>query len=154
MGLGMSNTLRGYMGTPISPTLVNFVLGSIALVILTALGIFGHPDFAKLSTMPWWGWLGGLFGVTYVAIITAVAPHIGASLSIASVIAGQMVCSLLLDEIGFAGLAQRPITPLRVAGVCALAAGIWMIQRHSRPAVVSEVAAYDEVSSGPYPLEE
>lgn len=138
VGLGMSNTFRLYVRVPVAATLLNFAVGAVALLALTLSGIFGTPDPQGLAQTPWWGWLGGLLGAVYVTALIIASPVIGASLTSAAVIAGQLAVALALDAWGLFGLATHPITPLRLVGLVVLAAGVWAVQYTPRRSSVAE----------------
>ena len=65
---------------------------------------------APISAIPWYQWTGGLFGAFYIAAAVVLAPRLGAAALIASIVAGQMIASLVLDTRGWAGFAQQPLT--------------------------------------------
>jgi transporter family-2 protein len=132
-GLGMSTTMRRHVGTPSGAALINFVVGGAALAALLATGVLGHAELGLLTSTPWWAWAGGLLGATYVVATVIISPRIGASLTVALSIAGQMLGSLAMDATGAFGLEPRPITLICVAGLVLLGAGVWAVQRH-RPA--------------------
>ena len=64
--------------------------------------------------MPWWGWLGGLCGATYVTSVFLLIPEIGVAPTIALTVAGQQIASVFVDRHGLLRLPRRPITGLRV----------------------------------------
>ncbi|MBX9949346.1 MAG: DMT family transporter [Candidatus Obscuribacterales bacterium] len=49
---------------------------------------------------------------------------------IASIIGGQLICSLILDQFGLIGFAQHPINLGRIVGVVLLVAGVALIQKY------------------------
>ena len=58
----------------------------------------------------------------------ALVSHLSAALFIASVVAGQLVCSLALDHFGLLGLQPTPITPGRLLGAVLVVAGVACIK--------------------------
>ncbi len=54
---------------------------------------------------------------------------LGAGGVTAATIAGQLTLSVVLDQLGILGLAQKQLTPGRVIGVALLAAGVFLIVR-------------------------
>lgn len=55
-------------------------------------------------------------------------PTLGAASFIVSVIAGQMLASLLIDHFGLMGLASKPIRLWRVVGVMLILVGMLVVQ--------------------------
>jgi transporter family-2 protein len=82
------------------------------------------PDAEKLRQTEWWNWIGGPLGALIVLAGAALVSHLSAALFIASVVAGQLVCSLLLDHFGLLGLPPTPLTPGRVLGAVLVVAGV------------------------------
>jgi bacterial/archaeal transporter family-2 protein len=78
--------------------------------------------------MPWWGWLGGLVGASYVTVSLLAVPEIGAAPTIALSVAGQQLASALVDHAGLFRLPRRPLTLARIVGVLVLVAGAVLLQ--------------------------
>ena len=87
-----------------------------------------RPRVAPLRGMPWWGWLGGAVGATYVTSVFLLIPEIGAAPTIGLTVAGQQLASVLVDRHGLLRLPRRPITARRLAGVAVLLAGVALVQ--------------------------
>jgi transporter family-2 protein len=71
-----------------------------------------------------------MLGAVYVLVTVVVAPRLGAATMIATIIAGQMLASLLLDHYGVAGYAPHSVNAWRIAGTLLIIAGVVMIQRN------------------------
>src|SRR4051812_4661587 len=87
---GINSRLGAAIG-PVWAAVVSVAL-SFALVLLLAavrLGLHGLPSRADIAGLPWWAWIGGVFGVSFVAVAVVVAPRLGAVSLIAAVVAGQ-----------------------------------------------------------------
>lgn len=69
-------------------------------------------------------------GVVYVFLVLLLAHKLGATALIASVIAGQMICSLILDQFGLIGFAQHQLNPGRIVGIVLLISGVALIQKY------------------------
>src|SRR5690242_1731905 len=86
------------------------------------------PSSSLIARSNWWAWSGGFFGAIYIAISILLVPRLGAATFVALLIAGQMVASLLFDNYGWFGLAERPADPLRIFGALLLVAGVILIR--------------------------
>ncbi len=49
--------------------------------------------------VPWWAWFGGLFGAFYGVAAVLLAKQMGAATLMSLVVAGQLVCSVVLDRV-------------------------------------------------------
>jgi transporter family-2 protein len=127
---GLNAELRQGLGNPLLATLVSFLAGTISLVpVLLAVGV-SLPPSGTLATINWWKWAGGALGAVYVLSTIVSAPRLGAATMIATVVAGQMIASLLLDHYGLAGFSHHPVNLWRVAGALLILGGVVLIQRN------------------------
>jgi transporter family-2 protein len=124
---GINTQLRAFLGSPLQAVFVSFMVGTI-LVALTLLGKRQVPPFAKWAQMPWWMWLGGMFGLFIVSTNIIVVPRLGAALLTSLAIAGQLTTALVLDHYGAFGFPVHHISPARVAGAVLLLAGVILIR--------------------------
>jgi bacterial/archaeal transporter family-2 protein len=123
--------LRSDLDAPIAAGAVSFVvaaagMGALLLAVLATTRAPG-PRLEPLKRLPWWGWLGGLVGATYVTSVFLLIPEIGTAPTIALTVAGQQVASVFVDRFGLLRLPRRPVPPARLAAVTALLAGVLLI---------------------------
>lgn len=126
---GMNRELGDKLGSPFLATLNNFVGGSIFIFIACLFTVRTWPGAAAAGAAPWWSWLGGACGATLVLTSTIAVKHIGSVGLVASLVCGQLLCSLVVDQFGLLGHAVRAITPARVIGLVLLGVGVYLIQR-------------------------
>ena len=69
----------------------------------------GRPAHA-CGAVPWWGWLGGACGATYVTSVFVLIPEIGVAPTVALTVAGQQIASVFVDRYGLLRLPRRPIS--------------------------------------------
>ena len=123
---GVNSTLRGAVGHPLWATIISFSVG--ALTVGALLLILRVP--APLALPPLgWKWLGGSLGVIYVCLSLILAPRLGAASLVATVVAGQLVTSVVLDHFGWLGFPQHLVSVPRLLGAALLGAGVWLIQK-------------------------
>ena len=124
--------LRADVDAPITVGAFSFLVATAAmavvLALLLALRRSPRPAGARLRAVPWWGWLGGACGATYVTSVFVLIPEIGVAPTVALTVAGQQVASVFVDRYGLLRLPRRPISPVRLAGVVLLLAGVALIQ--------------------------
>lgn len=124
---GVNAGLRQYMNHPMQASLVSFAVGAVAaLVYCLATGV-AWPGAAVVTRAPPWVWIGGLLGLFLVWATIVSAPRVGAAATIACIVTGQAVTSLLLDRIGALGLPVHEATPLRIAGILLVVAGTVLV---------------------------
>ncbi|WP_321957352.1 DMT family transporter [Paraburkholderia bannensis] len=134
-----SGTLGRILGSPVWGAAIALFIGAIALVIAGIVMRVPMPAFAVVSAGPWWMWIGGITGAVYVVTCVALIPRTGAGTFLVCVVAGQMLAALLLDHFGLLGLATRPATLGRAAGILVMFAGILITQLTvARPAKVAD----------------
>lgn len=120
--------LMGAVGSAVNAAFVSFAVGTVALAFL-ALILQARPDWAATRALPWYAWIGGLYGVIFVIAATWGVPKLGTAMTITLMVAGQLLVSLLLDHFGAFGTPQAPINLGRLAGVALVIAGVVMVRR-------------------------
>jgi bacterial/archaeal transporter family-2 protein len=125
---GINAQLSTWVGSPVRAALISFVVGTLALLAATLAFSRHWPAAERIGAAPWWVWLGGLFGATYVLGSIVAAPRLGAVALVAVILAGQAIASLLVDHFGWVGFEEHPISAGRVAGVALLAAGVALVR--------------------------
>lgn len=125
---GINAQLAVYLGSPLRAALVSFGVGTLVLIAVVALFARGWPSAQRVDDAPWWVWIGGLLGAFYVAGSIVVAPRIGAVSLVAVVLAGQALASLMVDQYGWVGFAEHPVTPGRLIGLGLIALGVVLVR--------------------------
>lgn len=115
-------------GSPILAALISFVVGTIGL-LLVWLATSKRPATAAFVGLPWYAWVGGLYGATFVAVAAYAAPRIGLASLMTIGIAGQIAMALWLDHLGALGLPREPINLGRIAGALLVIAGVVLVRR-------------------------
>lgn len=115
-------------GSPIVGALVSFGIGSLALLGVVLVQGASLRQVAQLRALPPLTLAGGLLGAFYVAVVTMLAPRLGATLTVGLVVVGQLLLALMLDQFGLLGLPLHPTTWLRGLGVLLLLVGVWLIR--------------------------
>jgi bacterial/archaeal transporter family-2 protein len=127
--VGLNSTLGRAVGTERFAVLMNFLVGSVGLLIYFAAAGGGLPSRSGLAVVPAWAWFGGFLGACYVAVATFCGPRIGAAALLALTVFGQLLASLLVDQFGWLGFPVQPISPTRLAGAALLLGGVGLIVR-------------------------
>lgn len=124
--------LRQRVGTPLTATFVNFLGGTVLLVIAAVIrvALVGAPR--ALPPEPWL-YLGGVIGVTYIFLSAALVVHTGVLLLGLGVVVGQLVTAFALDAVWPADAGPGWIIELAMVAVAGLgvivAAAPWRRRR-------------------------
>lgn len=116
------------VGSPVNAAFVSFAVGTAVLGLL-AVVFQTRPDMVAARALPWYAWIGGLYGVVFVIAATWGVPRLGVALTITLMVAGQLLISLILDHFGAFGAPQQPINLGRLAGVALVIGGVIMVRR-------------------------
>lgn len=120
--------LGNFAGNPALAALMSTLTSTTILLIYVLIIRPELPAMAVLRSGPWWMWTGGLIGAVYVAVSLNIAQRLGATTLVAVILVGQMIAALIVDHFGLLGLAEHPISPLRILGVLLLVAGVVLIR--------------------------
>jgi transporter family-2 protein len=123
------NSILGKSVGTFAAASVSFIVGTIALVLITVLVGGGFGDVGEARNLPWYYLSGGVLGAVYVTTALVAVRSLGAGGVVAATIAGQLTLSLVIDQLGILGVDRQPITWERVLGVVLLALGTLLIVR-------------------------
>lgn len=107
---------------------VSYVGGTIAMGTVLLAQREAWPSLAARSSVPWWGWIGGLFGAIYIVLAIVLIPRLGAASTVALVVAGQMLGALAFDHFGLLGVPQHQAGAARLAGAALLVVGVALMR--------------------------
>jgi transporter family-2 protein len=125
----INGQLRVRMGTPAQAAMISTSVSTISLLLFVlVIQRPGWPESATLTSAPWWVWTGGLLGAVYVAVSIVLVQRLGGAVAFSLVVLGQMISALVIDHVGWLGLAQHAISPGRVLGVMMVVGGVAMIR--------------------------
>lgn len=116
------------VGSPVNAALVSFAVGTAALGIV-AMILQARPDITAARALPWYIWIGGLYGAIFVVAAAWGVPRLGVALTITLMVAGQLLVGLILDHFGAFGAPRSPISLGRMAGVALVIGGVLMVRR-------------------------
>lgn len=108
---------------------VSFLVGTAALLLITAFVNGGLGALGNVGKAPWWALIGGLLGAVYVTVALVAVRTLGASGLTAVVITGQLAISVVIDRLGLLGVARQQIGAGRILGLVLLVAGVVLVVR-------------------------
>lgn len=124
----MNGRLARSFGSSIWAAAFSGALLTVCLVIFGVLALRVLPRTEGAAALPWWAWTGGFCGCVLLTATTFCVPRLGAATMVALVIAGQVICSMVLDKYGLLGLPVTALTPRRLAAGLLLIMGAVLIR--------------------------
>lgn len=125
----VNTQLRAYLGSPLRSSLTSYLVGLVTCIVAVLVTRQSLNIVDPALPSRWWLWTGGIYGVIYLVIVVWLIPRIGSAATFALVVAGQMIATLVFDQIGLFGLAARMVDPLKILGAGLLVAGVILIRR-------------------------
>ncbi|MBI2935620.1 MAG: DMT family transporter [Chloroflexi bacterium] len=124
----MVNTALSRHVSAVGATFISVTGTFIIMIVALALGLGGSRlAIANALHAPPYLWIGGIFGVAVLMSATLLLPKVGGATFVAFLVAGQLIGSLALDQVGAFGLQKFPVTLARVAGAALLLVGARLI---------------------------
>lgn len=111
-------------GNPLFAAFLAFGMATLALGLALILRQTPAPNAGQFAQLPWWVWLGGLYGAYQVLVSMQAVPRLGVTLFLMLVILGNMIGASAFDQYGWFGLPKRPMTLAGAAGVALMFAGV------------------------------
>ena len=118
--------LGANIGSPAAAATVLFVVAFLAAG--ATLMLTGPGALRALPGQPAHLFLAGLLVAFYVLSITWIAPTFGVGNAVFLVLLGQLVSAALIDHFGLFGAQAVAVSPLRLAGIAVMAAGVALTQ--------------------------
>ena len=107
--------------------LVSFLGGTF--VLLTIWAAYDRTPLSAVRAAPAWAWIGGLYGVVFVAAVAFATPRLGLAVTLTGTLAAQLAMAVALDHFGLLGLRQEPVSLSRLAGLALVVAGVFLVRR-------------------------
>jgi len=116
------------MGHPLWAGVVSAAVSCLTLAAIIAALRLPPPSLGALRGFPPWLFCGGLIGAFMLMATLLAAPRLGVATTAAMVIAGQLAAALAVDQFGWFGMPQHPISGPRLLGGLFLFAGTLLIR--------------------------
>ena len=111
------------------PLMVGVVsaLGTLTVTLAGTL-VFDQLGFGgKAAAIPWWAWLGGLFGSVFLLSQPVAAQRIGAGPFIGLTVTAAVIASVLIDNYGWLGFERHAASWGRIAGAALMIGGVGLV---------------------------
>ena len=118
-----NGVLAGRLGLS-SAVLINALV--VALGASTLWLVLPRGPSVSAAAIPWFLFLGGVYGLIIIAGAAFAFPRLGAGPTTALMIAAQLCAALILDHLGLPS-GKIAVTPVRVLGACFLITGALLV---------------------------
>ena len=123
----VNSQLGKHLGEPLHSALFSFGSGFVTLIIAIAVMGKGFPSYSKIAEAPKLYLIGGLIGTFFVTSCIIFIPKIGIANVLLASLCGQIVFSLMFDNLGSFGVPKQPIDIKRAAGALLVISGVILI---------------------------
>ncbi|MFM9925977.1 DMT family transporter [Variovorax sp. H27-G14] len=129
IGIALQTTLNAQLakaigGNSIIAAFFSFTTGALLLGIVALFRADGFESMRGIFKQPLWMLLGGVLGACALLCYVLLTPKIGLTLLIGLAIAGQLSSSMVIDHFSLFGVAQRPVTIMKLGGFVLMLAGL------------------------------
>lgn len=126
---GVNAALARQLGSTAQAAFVSFVVGLLVMLVFCLASRQNFPALRQLSAVPPYTLIGGLLGGIMVMTTIILAPKIGAVALVSALLAGQLICSIVLDHQGWVGFSIHPVNGMRIFGILLLISGVYLVNR-------------------------
>lgn len=126
----LNSNLRVQLASPWWAGFVSYFVGGVAMLLVALVAPGPRPSLSgiHLGSGAWFTWTSGVFGAAFIATAILMIPRLGAATVLALIVVGQMLGSMAFDHFGWFGLAQHPVSPVRLAGAACLLLGVVLVR--------------------------
>jgi len=127
VGAAMNGALAKSMVNPWLATVISFLLVLFLAIALFACMPRPLPTTGDVASMPWWAPLGGIVGAVAVFAGLLLIQKLGAGPVNGVTITANILCSLLIDQLGLFGMVQHSLNVWRALGAALMVVGVSLI---------------------------
>ncbi|MFQ6551785.1 DMT family transporter [Aestuariibius insulae] len=130
IGIPILAALNARLGANIGgPAAAALVLFTVALVATAAVTLITSPQaLTRIVSQPPHLFAAGILTAFYVLTITWIAPVFGVGNAVFFVLLGQLISAAIIDHWGLFGARPAELSPIRLFGICVMAAGVALTQ--------------------------
>ena len=126
----MNSMLSIGLFSSVHAAFVSFFTATIMLLLLVVLIPRDRVNIPKIFSFnrPWWSWLGGVIGGTFVTGFAFFASKTGIGILLVTSICGMLTNSLIIDKYGLLGAVKKHIGPMQYVGLVLVVIGIIILR--------------------------
>jgi transporter family-2 protein len=110
------------LGSPLGASALQLAVGAFVLLVMAA-ATLSLGTLARLPDVPRWHLVGGIGSSLYITAGILLFPRLGAVVTVGLFIAGQILASLLLDDLGWLGIDAKSAGAAAIGGAAAVLLG-------------------------------
>lgn len=126
---GLNAELTKILKHPFLGAFISFSMGAITLATIIVFQKTPVGDLKRLLSIPPYFYLGGVMGALFVGSSIYMFPRLGATTMMTAFVIGQLLSSVIIDHYGWFNLPTYHVTPMRIAGIILLFAGLFLVVR-------------------------
>ncbi|MGE8002581.1 DMT family transporter [Lysinibacillus sp. NPDC093216] len=132
--LAIQIAINGQLGKVLNSSshaaFVSFLVGTITLIIVVGVMDRSYTNIKEpiKQSAPWWVWIGGILGGSYVLINVFLVDQIGNGQTVVLVLFGQITGSLMVEKFGLFNSSKNQIKPIQIFGLIVMIVGVFLIR--------------------------
>ena len=122
----INSQLGSYLKHPLQASFTNFLVGTIALLLMNLILRTEIPKANVLTQVPIYLFFGGILGAIFVSSVVILIPKIGVATMLGATIGGQMIVASIIDHFGWFNVSPQPISIGKIIGIACLIIGVFL----------------------------
>ena len=126
----MNSLLSIGLYSSVHAAFISFFTATVVLIAIALLIPSNRIHIPQIFSLdrPWWSWLGGIIGGTFVTGFAFFASKTGIGILLVTSICGLLANSLAIDKFGWFGTVKKKIRPIQYLGLICVVAGIMILR--------------------------
>lgn len=126
----MNSLLSIGLYSSVHSAFVSFFTATVVLILIAFIIPANRMHIPQIFSLdrPWWSWLGGIIGGTFVTGFAFFASKTGIGILLVTSICGLLANSLAIDKFGWFGTTKKRIRPVQYIGLIFVISGIMILR--------------------------
>lgn len=126
----MNSLLSAGLSSSVHAALISFFTATVLLLVIAVVFRSNREHIPQIFSLsrPWWSWLGGIIGGTFVTGFAFLASKTGIGVLLVTSICGLLTCSLMIDKYGLLGASKKKIRAIQYVGLLCIIIGIMILR--------------------------
>ena len=126
----MNSLLSIGLYSSVHAAFISFFTATIVLIAIAVIIPSNRVHIPQIFSLdkPWWSWLGGIIGGTFVTGFAFFASKTGIGILLVTSICGLLANSLAIDKFGWFGAVKKRIRPVQYLGLICVILGIMILR--------------------------